>query len=330
VRRLPRQGGCRGAGLKGARGEPINYQPSTTNLTLVLVAALMVVAALAGACGNDAPSSNGRLKVVTTLPLFAEMVGAVGGDRVDVSSLAPAGADPHTFEPSPQDVQRVSGARLGFGNGLDLEPATEKLLKANLPGGAVYLQLGERAAQLGAQVIDENPHLWLDLDTARLYARIIRDSLVAADPDGTADYNANYDTYAATLDDVAAYARTRIDSIPAANRKLVTTHDAFPYLARYLGLEIVAFAEEGPGQDISPQAAAGLRDALKQQNVPAVFTEPQIGSGNKVLESAASDAGVQVCTLYSDSFDDKVRTYAELMRFDADELARCLGGSSGG
>lgn len=312
----------------------MNHQPLRPSINrwplALLAAVLLAAAALAGACGNDAPSSNGKVKVVTTIPLFAEMVGAVGGDRVDVSSLAPAGADPHTFEPSPQDVQRVSGARLAFGNGLDLEPATENLLKANLPGGAVYLQLGERAAQLGALVIDENPHLWLDLDTARLYARIIRDSLVAADADGTAVYNANYDTYAATLDDVAAYARTRIDSIPAANRKLVTTHDAFPYLARYLGLEIVAFAEEGPGQDISPQAAAGLRDALKQQDVPAVFTEPQIGSGNKVLESAASDAGVQVCTLYSDSFDDKVRTYAELMRFDADELARCLEGSSGG
>jgi ABC-type Zn2+ transport system substrate-binding protein/surface adhesin len=69
---------------------------------------------------------------------------------------------------------------------------------------------------------------------------------------------------------------------------------------------------------------------LKDQNVPAVFTEPQIEGANKTLERAASDAGVQVCTLYSDSLDDRVKSYEELIRFDADELARCLGGASGG
>jgi len=91
----------------------------------------------------------------------------------------------------------------------------------------------------------------------------------------------------------------------------------------------VAFAEESPGQDSTPQDIADLKKALEEQHVPAVFTEPQIESANKTLEQAAAAAGVKVCSLYSDSLDDKVNSYVAVLRFDADELARCLGVAGG-
>jgi ABC-type Zn uptake system ZnuABC Zn-binding protein ZnuA len=83
-------------------------------------------------------------------------------------------------------------------------------------------------------------------------------------------------------------------------------------------------------QEPSPEDVANLTRTIKDQDVPAVFREPQLDSEGRVLEQAAKDAGVQVCTLYSDSLDDKVTSYIELLRFDADEIARCLGGDSGG
>jgi manganese/iron transport system substrate-binding protein len=305
-------------------------QLSARSCLIALLLSALVVAALS-ACGSsdDATGGEARVQAVTTLPLFAGMVAAVGGQRVDVSSVAPAGADPHTFEPGPKDVQRVAAAGIAFGNGLGLEPGAEKIIEANLKGGAQYIKLGEKAKEHGVKVIDDNPHLWLDIENARLYAQIIRDALTAVDGAGAAAYQQNYDAYAKQLDAAASYARDKVASIPPNNRKLVTTHDAFPYLARFLGLDIVAFAEEGPGQESSPQDVADLTVALKDQGVPAVFTEPQIEGANKILESAASDAGVQVCTLYSDSLDGRVQTYLDLARFNAGELARCLGGSSG-
>lgn len=302
---------------------------SARSWLIVLLLSALVVAALSACGSDDAARGEANVQAVTTLPLFANMVAAVGGQRVDVSSVAPAGADPHTFEPGPKDVQRVAAAGIAFGNGLGLEPGAEKIIQANLKGGAQYIKLGEKAKERGVQVIDDNPHLWLDIENARLYAQIIRDALTAVDGAGAAAYQQNYDAYAKQLDAAASYAHDRVTSIPADNRKLVTTHDAFPYLARSLGLEIVAFAEEGPGQESSPQGVADLTTALKGQGVPAVFTEPQIEGANKILESAASDAGVQVCTLYSDSLDDRVQTYLDLERFNAGELARCLGGPSG-
>jgi len=309
----------------------VNAAPAVTRAAAFF--ATFVLAALLAACAGGDSATGGRdtkVKVVTTLPLFADLVRQVGGNRVEVSSLAPAGADPHTFEPAPRDIRQVETAGIAFGNGLNLEPSTERIIQANLKGGAQYLKLAETAKEQGAQVVDDNPHLWLDIENAKLYLGIIRDSLTAIDKGGEASYNQSYESYVLKLDEAASYGRVRIASIPAANRKLVTTHDAFPYLARYFGLSIVAFAEEGPGQESGPNAIAKLTDALKGQNVPAVFTEPQVEGANKILERAASDAGVQVCTLYSDSLDDRVKSYEDLIRFDTDELARCLGSASGG
>ena len=301
-------------------------------IRIAAILAALLLAALLAACGggDSATDGDGKVKVVTTLPLFADLVRQVGGDRVEVTSLAPAGADPHTFEPAPQDIRQVESASIAFGNGLNLEPSTEKIIQANLKGGARYVKLAETAEEQGAQVMDDNPHLWLDIENVKLYLGIIRDSLTAIDKGGEVSYNQSYQSSVGKLDEIASYGRGRIASIPAANRKLVTTHDAFPYLARYFGLSIVAFAEEEPGREPSPNDIANLTNGLKDQDVPAVFTEPQIEGANKTLERAASDAGVQVCTLYSDSLDDRVKSYEELIRFDADELARCLGGASGG
>ena len=107
--------------------------------------AVMVLALAAGACGGGDGGDSGKVQVVTTLPLFADFVREVGGDRVEVTSLVPAGADPHTFEPSPSDVKKVAEADIAFANGLDLEPSAIRLIEANLKDGAPFVKLGEEA-----------------------------------------------------------------------------------------------------------------------------------------------------------------------------------------
>jgi ABC-type Zn uptake system ZnuABC Zn-binding protein ZnuA len=105
-------------------------------------------------------------------------------------------------------------------------------------------------------------------------------------------------------------------------RKLVTFHDAYPYMARHYGLEVTAVVVPSPGQEPSAKDVEKLVDAIREQDVPAVFKEPQFSA--RILELAADDAGVEVCTLYSGALDDEVTSYVELMRFNADELVRCL------
>lgn len=298
-------------------------------LVVLALAAALLLGACGGASGGPDAARDGKVRVVTTLPLFADIVREVGGDRVDVYALLPSGADPHTFEPAPRDVQRVAEADLVFANGLDLEPEALKVIEANADLETVGL-LGSSA--LGTGVIYEgmDPHLWMDPQMAERYVWRVMLDLSRVDPEGADEYATNRDRYLGAIGDAGTYARAATAGVPSGRRNLVTTHDAFGYLARYLGFEIAAVVAPGPGQEARPRRVAGLQQVIEDNNVPAVFAEPQIGSDRRILEEIAADVGVQVCTLYSDSLDGKITSYAGLLRFDADELARCLGGAASG
>ncbi len=293
-----------------------------------VTAALLAALALA-ACGANADDardgSEPQVKVITTLAVFEDFVRQIGGERVEVTALLPFGADPHTYEPTPQDVRRVTEAHLAFANGFDLEPGILNVIEPNLPNDASLIELAHEAAAAGATLRENDPHLWLSVDNAREYVRIIRDSLTETDPEGAAKYEQNYQNYLTRLDELDEYVQDKLSALPPERRKLVTTHDAFGYLADYIGFEVAAVVSVSPGQEPSAADIAELVQTIEEVGVAAVFEEPQLGAEASVLKQAANDTGVEVCTLYSGALDDQVPTYIDLMRFNADELARCLG-----
>jgi ABC-type Zn uptake system ZnuABC Zn-binding protein ZnuA len=292
-----------------------------------LLAVLLLVAALSAACGGDDEGGNsGPVKVTTTLALFADMVKQVGGDRVDVSALVPGSADIHTYELPPSNITKVGQARLIVMNGLDLEAGMEKTIRANASSSATILELAAGLPTVQDEEGD-NPHLWLDVKNGMTYVEHIRDTLISLDPSGADVYRANTDRYLGELRALDQEVVTAIDSIPPENRKIVGYHDAFPYLADRYGLEVVAFVVASPGKEPSAKDVADLTQAIRDEKVPAVFQEPEY-SGS-ILTEAANDAGVQVCTLDAHAFTDEVQSYVELMRFNVQELTRCLGESSG-
>jgi ABC-type Zn uptake system ZnuABC Zn-binding protein ZnuA len=303
----------------------------------VLILSLTAAALpLLAACGDD-DDAGGGLNIVASLPLFADIAQNVAGERAAVDSLLPAGADPHTYEPSPGDVRKVADADVIFANGLNLEPAALRVIEANKADDAVFVELAPAALEAGTAVIpseDEddpegNPHLWLDPAIGITYATIIRDALVAADADGAAVYNANFQRYTALITETQTYVLATVGVVPEDDRLLVTTHDAFDYLARAIGFEVAGFVAPSPGQEPSPQDIADLIATIQDFGIPAVFSEPQTDEEARTLEQIADEAGVEVCTLYSDAFDEDVTNYVDLLRFDAEEIARCLGGAGG-
>lgn len=302
--------------------------PPRLTQAIIFALANALAIAMAVACAGGA-GDHGRPQVVTTLPLFADFVRQVGGDRVDVSSLMPSGADPHTYEPSPRDVHRVAEADLVFANGLDLEAAVLKIVSANARQGALVLLAEEAARSQFQGFIPGDPHLWMHPSLGTIYAQTVAARLSQADPSGRAQYEANLDRLQNEIEAAETYTRQKLAALPPERRKLITTHSAFAYLALAFGLELGPVVAPGPGQEPSPADVQAISRAIRDQGVPAVFAEPQLDSEDNVLRQAAADAGVQICTLYSDSLDDRVRTYVDLLRFDADEIARCLGGADG-
>ncbi|WP_244963247.1 anchored repeat ABC transporter, substrate-binding protein [Actinomyces trachealis] len=205
-----------------------------------------------------------------------------------------------------------------------------------VPGAAGFRFLGEPGASvyvlpqavLGKHVHGEiDPHLWHDVHNAAAYVRVIRDSLEQVDPEGAGTYRARAAAYLSELDSLDAQVSATIATIPAGRRRLVTTNDAYGYLAAAYGLEVSGFVAPNPSVEPSVADRVRLSTTLRDLEIPAVFLEPNLARTRSALRSTAQDAGVQVCPLYGDTLDSGAPTYVEMMRFNARSLAQCLGGA---
>ena len=298
--------------------------------TLLPALALTLVASgcAPGPAASSASAGTGLLVVVTTTSVFADMVTNVGGDLVRVTSLVPKNGDVHTYEPRPADVASVASARLLVMNGLGLDDWLTKLLTAASAAGTPLLKLGVDLPGVtllpGETAATENPHLWMDVRYAEGYVDRIAAALSAADPAEATTFAANATAYKARLDALDASVRAKIATIPPANRKLVTFHDAFPYYARAYGITIVGVAVEAPGQDPSATYTANLIAAIRAAGVKAIFSERQFPT--KLIDELAAQAGaIVVSNLYDDALGDPpVTSYEAVITWDTDQLVAAL------
>ncbi len=291
--------------------------------TLVVAVALGLLVASCG--GTTSQSASGQIRVVTSLNLFADLIQNVGGDKVQVTALVPADADPHTYEPVPSQVKAVAQADLVVINGLNLEQTLHDLIYNNVRSGVQVVEMSKGLPTLAGNAAEgeaSNPHLWLNVQNAERYVESIRDALIAADPQDTDAFRANASAYLSQLDTLDKEFAAAIQSIPPDNRKLVTFHDAYPYLADRYGLTLVGFVVQSEGKEASAQDIANLIDQIRAQHVPTVFAEPEFNP--QLLDTVASEAHVQVKQLLSDAYSGKVHSYVELMRFDEQNLVEGL------
>ncbi len=301
-----------------------------SSITPALVAALLVVV-VAGGCAA-APGSSGdgadRIGVVTTTTVFADLVANVGGDLVTVTSLVPKNGDVHTYSPRPSDVQAVANAQLLVMNGLGLDNWLEKTISSASRESTPLVKLGPGLSGVallpGDEPGTENPHLWMDVRYAEGYVDEIVAALSRVDPGHAGTYRSQGDAYKAQLTTLDAWVRQQIATIPPANRKLVTFHDAFPYYAREYGITIVGVAVEAPGQDPSAAYTAQLIDAIRAAGVKAIFSEAQFPA--KLMDQIASETGARVVSnLYDGSLGDPpVTSYEAMIRWDTQQLVDAL------
>jgi ABC-type Zn uptake system ZnuABC Zn-binding protein ZnuA len=294
-----------------------------------------VAATLLAACAGPAtpvPSADGSsgraVVVVTTTTVFADMIRQVGGPDVRVTSLVPRGGDVHTFEPKPADVQAVARAQLVVMNGLGLDGWLRKTITNAAVTGTPVVELGLDLPGVvllpGEDPGTQNPHLWMDVTYAGVYVDRIAAALTTADPTDAAGFEARRTAYRARLAALDASIRARIATVPEADRRLVTFHDAFPYFAREYGIAIVGVAVEAPGQDPSAAYTAQLIDTIRAAGVKAIFSEAQFPT--KLVDQLAAETGTKVvANLYDDSVGDPpIDSYEGVMNWDVDQLVSAL------
>ena len=298
--------------------------------TAFIVFVALGVAACGPGAGSGGPvagsgdPSGGAIQVVTTTTVFADIVQNVGGSRVSATSIIPPGVGPEDYEPKPEDARKLADAQLIVSNGVGLDDFLDRLL-TSAGGSQTRLVLGAGIPVITVEG-EPNPHFWLDPTLVRdHYLPAIATALTAIDPAGKATYDANVASYSATLDALDADLKAKVEEIPAADRKLVTFHDAFPYFARHYGFELIGVIVANVGQEPTAGELAALVDTVKAAGATVVFSEAQFNP--KLAETLAQEAGVTkvVTTLYNDALGPApADTYVGLMRWNVDQIVAAL------
>ncbi|MGC9394824.1 MAG: metal ABC transporter substrate-binding protein [Anaerolineae bacterium] len=284
------------------------------------IAVMLVAVTMVSACAGKPVARGDKLRVVATTTIVGDVVAQVGGDAIDLAVLLPVGADPHVFDPSPQDMAKVADAGVIFANGAGLEAFLERLLE-NAGGDAEVVHVSEGIAFIEvehdeAEVLEDDvaedghdhegidPHTWTDPNNVLRWVDNIEAALVLHDPAHAADYKANADAYRAQLRELDAWVRGQVSAIPAENRKLVTDHETFAYFAQRYGLEQVGAIVPGYSTAAQPSAQdlADLEDHIKTYGVKAVFVGSTVNPA--LAQRVADDTGVKLISLYTGSLTE--------------------------
>jgi zinc/manganese transport system substrate-binding protein len=289
------------------------------------------LAALAAGCGSTGSAGAGQIKVVASTTQIGDWARAVGGERAKVVQLLKPNTDPHDYEPRPSDVRETADAKVVLLNGDGLDRWMGDVVE-QAGGDPSVVDLGARAPvkisgeRKGEEASRFDPHWWHDPRNAEAAVTAIRDALTAGNPGAEAVYARNAAAYMRKLHALDRGIASCIDRVPAPQRKLVTDHDAFNYLARRYGIEVIGAVI--PSQSTQAQPSAGevaeLSELIRRERVKAVFPESSINA--KLAQAIAGQTGATSnLTLYGDTLgpkDSRGATYLSMEQANADAMVR--------
>lgn len=262
---------------------------------------LLILALGLPACSRATPAPAAQALAVESF--LADITRNVAGDRMTVASLIPEGLDPHVFDPTPQDVARISDSRVLIVNGAGLEAWLQPVLD-NAGGQTVVIEAsaGLRprapvdAALQEAHTEETDPHFWLDPISVMHYVDNIRDGLIQVDPTNADGYTQNAAMYNNRLNELDGWIREQIETIPPERRLLITNHESFGYFADRYGLTVVGAIIPNASASASPSAQdmARLAETIRATGAPAIFLET--GTNPQLADQLAAEMGVQVVT----------------------------------
>lgn len=295
---------------------------------------LLVLLTFAGVMA--APVAAQPLPVVTSFSILADLVKVIGGSHVEVTSLVGPNADAHVFDPTPADAKRLASAKLVVINGLGFEGWMDRLIKSSGYRGSVIV------ASRGVKTIQEasghghqhghshshaaDPHAWQNPLNVKQYVQNIRLALAAAKPAAAQEFEQRAQAYSRDLDVLDQSIRERLKPIPVAQRRIVTSHDAFGYFAAAYNVKFYPLQGLSTGSEPSAADVVRIIDQIKKNKVSAIFVENI--SDARVLERITKESGARIGgTLYADALSEPgtaVDTYLKLIEHNAATVIKGL------
>lgn len=299
-------------------------------------------AAPAGAAApapSEMPEISGEaspLRVTVTTSFLQDMVSVLAPDCTEVTLIIPAGEDPHTYEPRPEDIRKLADAELILYHGLHFEGKMIELLEAE---GGVAVSAGFAESEVGSMeengILIIDPHFWFDIDLYKKAVLAAADALAEKLPEHSAAIRANCAAYQTELDELDSYIRSRLADIPEESRILVTPHDAFNYFSRRYGMEVRAPQGVSTDAELSNREMAETAEYIAEHRIRAIFAESTTDPARmeKLRESCAS-RGFSVAVvrgegreLFSDSLAPAGQdgdSYITMYRHNVDLIAENL------
>jgi manganese transport system substrate-binding protein len=279
--------------------------------------------------------SGDKVNVVTTYSIIYDIVKNIGGDHVEIHSLAPVGSNPHEYDPLPLDVQKTTDADAVFYNGLNLEAGNawfDNLLETAGKAGkdAPVFKVSERvqAKHLTSEGNEgeEDPHAWLDLRNGIIFAENVTTALIKIDPAHKEDYEKNAKEYIAQLEELHSYALDQFNQIPKDKRLLITSEGAFKYFSQAYNFEAGYIWEINAENQGSPQQVSAIVDFIRSRDVKVLFLETSIDP--RSMEMVSRETGVPIGgKVFTDSLGkpgEDGDTYIKMMKWNIETILNQL------
>ncbi|MCX5888141.1 MAG: metal ABC transporter substrate-binding protein [Deltaproteobacteria bacterium] len=279
-----------------------------------------------------------KVKVIASFSILGDMVGNVGGDRVEVTTLVGPNGDAHVYQPTPAAAKAVGGANLVVVNGLGFEGWMDRLIQTSgYKGPIVVASRGIKPREMTTEEAEEHeqgakhehkidPHAWQNLSNGLIYVENIAKGLSSADPDGAAIYKANTDAYEAKLADLDRWVKAEFAGIPKPKRRMITSHDALGYFGAAYGITILSSMGVSTESEPSAGGIARLIKQIRQEKITAVFIENV--TDPRLMEQVAKESGVKLGgELYSDALskqDESAPTYIKMFENNATKIIAAM------
>lgn len=298
---------------------------------------LLTVAALAmGGLLPVISNAAEPVQVVASFSILGDLVQAVGGSRIKVTTLVGPDEDAHAFEPKPAHARAILAAKLFVMNGLDFEPWAHKLAQsAGYKGEMVVTSKGIKPIlgmnENGHRQEAADPHAWQNPNNVALYVNNIATGLSKVDPLGATFYQANAQAYVQQLQAFDVWAKSQFAAVAPAKRRVITSHDAFAYLALHYDIKFLAPQGIHPDAEPSAKEVAQLIRQIQRDKIRAVFVENM--RSPKLLAQIAKDTGITLGPkLYVDALSvpsEPGGTYLKMMRHNVTQLVAGMKLNSG-
>lgn len=317
-----------------------------TSLSHHLIASAIGLATMALSPALQA-QTQAPIKAVASFSILGDLVQKVGGDRVVVDVLVGPGGDAHVFQPKPSQAKLVGQAQIVFSNGLGFEGWMTRLLNtASYKGRHVVVSEGIKPMESEDHEHDQknhkdqgkkasghdhgeiDPHAWQSVPNAMAYVGNIAKGLCEVDTAGCDSYKRNAAAYSAELKGLDTDIRALWAVIPAAQRKVITSHDAFGYYAKEYGVSFLAPQGVSTDSEASAKGVAQLVRQIKKENIKALFVESI--SDPRLIAQIGRETGVKPAgELFSDALSDSkgpAATYMSMMRANTTALTQAVMG----